>query len=150
MEFREEQEAFPSATWERGHRGQIGRMGLRLREFFSAERETGDQPRGQHHAVAEIIHDLSGQIQADRYGGDGKLQFLAEVIELIPAGKDVSHLLPVTSKDVAEALAAKNYTIDRRKIVLDDPIRQLGEYKIQVKLHHEVSAEITVVVAKEE
>jgi ribosomal protein L9 len=33
--------------------------------------------------------------------------------------------------------------------VLDDPIRQLGEFKVQVKLHHEVSAEITVVVAKE-
>ena len=44
---------------------------------------------------------VSGHVQADRYGGDGKLQFLAEFIELIPPGIDVSHLLPVTSKDVA-------------------------------------------------
>jgi large subunit ribosomal protein L9 len=66
------------------------------------------------------------------------------------AGENDQLFGSVTSKDVAEALAAKNYTIDRRKIVLDEPIRQLGEYKIQVKLHHEVSAEITVVVAKEE
>jgi large subunit ribosomal protein L9 len=66
------------------------------------------------------------------------------------AGENDQLFGSVTSKDVAEALAAKNYTIDRRKIVLDDPIRQLGEYKVQVKLHHEVSAEITVVVAKEE
>ena len=42
----------------------------------------------------------SGQIQADRYGGDGKLQFLADYIDLIPAGKDVSHLLPAASKDM--------------------------------------------------
>ncbi len=66
------------------------------------------------------------------------------------AGENDQLFGSVTSKDVAEALAAKNYTIDRRKIVLDEPIRQLGEYKIQVKLHHEVAAEITVVVAKEE
>jgi large subunit ribosomal protein L9 len=66
------------------------------------------------------------------------------------AGENDQLFGSVTSKDVAEALAAKNFTIDRRKIVLDEPIRQLGEFKIQVKLHHEVSAEITVVVAKEE
>jgi large subunit ribosomal protein L9 len=65
------------------------------------------------------------------------------------AGENDQLFGSVTAKDVAEALAAKNYTIDRRKIVLDDPIRQLGEFKVQVKLHHEVSAEITVVVAKE-
>ena len=65
------------------------------------------------------------------------------------AGENDQLFGSVTSKDVAEALAAKNYTIDRRKIVLDDPIRQLGEFKVQVKLHHEVSAEITVMVAKE-
>ena len=56
----------------------------------------------------------------------------------------------VTSKDIAEALTAQNYNIDRRKIQLDEPIRQLGEYKVPVKLHKEVAVEITVVVAREE
>jgi large subunit ribosomal protein L9 len=56
----------------------------------------------------------------------------------------------VTSKDIAEALTAQNYNIDRRKIQLDDPIRQLGEYKVPVKLHKDVTVEITVIVAKEE
>jgi large subunit ribosomal protein L9 len=56
----------------------------------------------------------------------------------------------VTSKDVADALAAKNFTIDRRKIQLDEPIKQLGEYKVPVRLHKNVTAEVTVVVAKEE
>jgi large subunit ribosomal protein L9 len=56
----------------------------------------------------------------------------------------------VTSKDVAEALAQKNYTIDRRKIQLDEPIKQLGEYKIAVRLHRDVTAEVTVQVVKEE
>jgi large subunit ribosomal protein L9 len=56
----------------------------------------------------------------------------------------------VTAKDVADALAAKNFTIDRRKIQLDEPIKQLGEFKVPVKLHKDVIAEVTVVVAKEE
>ena len=56
----------------------------------------------------------------------------------------------VTSKDVADALAAKNFTIDRRKIQLDEPIKQLGEFKVPVRLHKDVTAEVTVVVVKEE
>jgi large subunit ribosomal protein L9 len=55
----------------------------------------------------------------------------------------------VTTKDIADALAAQNYTIDRRRIQLDEPIKQLGEYKVPVRLHKEVSVDITVVVAKE-
>ena len=66
------------------------------------------------------------------------------------AGENDQLFGSVTSKDVAEALAAKNYTIDRRKIVLDDPIRQLGEFKVQVRLHADVTVEVTVNVAKEE
>ena len=53
-------------------------------------------------------------------------------------------------KDIAEALTAQNYNIDRRKIQLDEPIKQLGEYKVPVRLHKDVTVEITVVVAKEE
>jgi large subunit ribosomal protein L9 len=55
----------------------------------------------------------------------------------------------VTAKDVADALAAQNYTIDRRKIQLDEPIKSLGEFKVPVRLHKAVTTEITVVVAKE-
>ena len=56
----------------------------------------------------------------------------------------------MTSTDIADALTAQNYNIDRRKILLEDPIRQLGEYKVQVRLHRDVTAEINVIVAKEE
>lgn len=55
----------------------------------------------------------------------------------------------VTSMDVAEALHAKGFEIDRRKIVLKDPFKETGEYEVPVKLHREVIATIKVVVAKE-
>jgi large subunit ribosomal protein L9 len=66
------------------------------------------------------------------------------------AGENDQLFGSVTSKDIAEALTAQNYNIDRRKIQLEDPIRQLGEYKVPVRLHKDVTVEITVVVAKEE
>ncbi len=66
------------------------------------------------------------------------------------AGENDQLFGSVTSKDVADALAAKNYTIDRRKIHLEEPIKQLGEYKVPVRLHKDVTVDITVVVVREE
>lgn len=56
----------------------------------------------------------------------------------------------VTVKDIAEALEKQNYHIERRKIHLVEPIKQLGEFKVPIRLHREVNAEITVNVVKEE
>jgi large subunit ribosomal protein L9 len=56
----------------------------------------------------------------------------------------------VTAKDIAEALEKQNYHIDRRKIHLPDPIKQLGEYKVTIRLHREVPLDITVQVVKED
>ena len=55
----------------------------------------------------------------------------------------------VTTSDVAEALAAKGFEIDRRKIQLQEPIKKLGEYEISIKLHREVAAHIKVHVVAE-
>lgn len=52
----------------------------------------------------------------------------------------------VTSGDIADALAARDVTIDRRKIQLTDPLKSLGEHVVQVKLHRDVTAEIKVAV----
>jgi large subunit ribosomal protein L9 len=56
----------------------------------------------------------------------------------------------VTSADVSEALAALGYTIDKRKIVLVDPIKAIGNFEIPVKLHREVTASVKLAVKKEE
>jgi large subunit ribosomal protein L9 len=66
------------------------------------------------------------------------------------AGENDQLFGSVTSKDIAEALEKQNFTVDRRKIHLDEPIKQLGEYKITVRLHREVPVDITVQVVKEE
>ena len=65
------------------------------------------------------------------------------------AGEEGQLFGSVTAKDIADALERQNFTIDRRKIQLDDPIKQVGEYKIPVRLHRDVTTEITVNVKAE-
>ncbi len=56
----------------------------------------------------------------------------------------------VTNMDIADALEEKGLTINRRDIVLPEPIKSLGEYDVQVKLHHEVSPVVKITVLPEE
>lgn len=55
----------------------------------------------------------------------------------------------VTNADVAEALAAQGLAVDKRKIVLPEPIRALGSFRVPVKLHRDVQAQIQVLVVRE-
>jgi large subunit ribosomal protein L9 len=50
----------------------------------------------------------------------------------------------VTASDIAEALNARQMTVDRRKIVLPDPLKTLGEHPVQIKLHRDVTATLNV------
>lgn len=86
----------------------------------------------------------------------GEAQDLAKLLGSVTvtiarkAGENDQLFGSVTAADIADALAAEKYTIERRKIVLDEPIRTLGEHKVTVRLHREVPTEITVNVTKEE
>lgn len=56
----------------------------------------------------------------------------------------------VTSMDIANLLKDKGIALDRRKIVLETPLKTLGSHKIPIRLHSEVVAEVDVAVAREE
>ena len=55
----------------------------------------------------------------------------------------------VTSQNIAEALASQGYEVDKRKILLEEPIKSLGIYSVSIKLHTEVEATVKVWVVKE-
>ncbi|MBQ8546714.1 MAG: 50S ribosomal protein L9 [Clostridia bacterium] len=62
-------------------------------------------------------------------------------------GQDGRFYGAVTSKDIAEALKTQaGVDVDKRKIVLDSPIKAFGSYKIDVKLYQEISGKVTVSV----
>ena len=56
----------------------------------------------------------------------------------------------VTNADIAEVLAKKGFEVDRRKILLPDPIKTLGQHTVPVKLHRDVTAQLKVTVARED
>ena len=55
----------------------------------------------------------------------------------------------VTGGDVAEFLKAKGIEIDKRKVLLEEPIKALGEHEVKIKLHPEVQASLRLLVTKE-
>ena len=55
----------------------------------------------------------------------------------------------VTSADIAAALAAKGFEVDKRKIQLGDAIKSVGEHTVAVKVHREVTAQVKVKVVPE-
>jgi large subunit ribosomal protein L9 len=84
-------------------------------------------------------------------------QELAKLVEQVTltfrakAGEGDRLFGSITSADIAEALAReKGITVDKRKIDLGNPLKELGTHQVAVKLHPEVSANLAVVVEKEE
>ncbi|HJY87195.1 MAG TPA: 50S ribosomal protein L9 [Candidatus Acidoferrales bacterium] len=65
------------------------------------------------------------------------------------AGENDQLFGSVTAADIAEALAAQGYNVEKRKIQLAEPIKLIGEYQVSAKLHHDVIASIQVVVERE-
>ena len=55
----------------------------------------------------------------------------------------------VTTSDIAEALAAKGFDLDRRKLQLHEPIKKIGAYDVPVRLHRDVTVQLKVRVVPE-
>lgn len=68
----------------------------------------------------------------------------ASVTIPVQAGEDEKLYGSVTNKQIADALAEMNIHLDRRKIALAEPIRQLGVYPVEIHLHEEVTTTVKV------
>jgi large subunit ribosomal protein L9 len=88
--------------------------------------------------------------EASDAGELGKLLAAAEVTIAQKAGENDQLFGSVTAADIAVALEKQGYTIDRRKVHLEEPIKTLGDFKASVRLHRDVTVEVPVHVVKEE
>ncbi len=83
-------------------------------------------------------------------------QILAEKIASRPvvikakAGEEGKLFGSVTNIDIQKALKESGFDIEKRKIILEEPIKRLGEYTVKIKFHPEVTANLTVQVIREE
>jgi large subunit ribosomal protein L9 len=86
----------------------------------------------------------------------GDAQKLAELLASVSltftrkAGESDQLFGSVTSGDISEALAAQDFHIEKRKVVLAEPIKVIGEHEIPIKLHREVTVNVKVIIKKEE
>src|SRR5512132_999578 len=90
--------------------------------------------------------ELEEKTQAEAYA-----KRLAETDLSIPrrVGENDTLYGSVTSADIAAALHAKGFEIDKRKITLADPLKALGEFTVPVKIHRDVTAQVKVHGVKE-
>ncbi len=65
------------------------------------------------------------------------------------AGEEEKLFGSVTTMDIAEALLTQGVEIEKKKIVLEEPIKRLGSYSVQIKLHPDVSVPLTIEVIQE-
>ncbi len=79
----------------------------------------------------------------------GKIMAGVSVTIAQKAGENEQLFGSVTAQDIAASLERQGYTIDRRKVQLAEPIKQLGEHKVPVRLHRDVTIEIPVHVVRE-
>jgi large subunit ribosomal protein L9 len=89
--------------------------------------------------------NLERRAEASAVGA--KMQGLAVVV-IRQAGETGQLYGSVSGRDVAEAVSAAGYTVARRQVVLDHPIKTLGLHKVRISLHPEVAVQVTVNVAQ--
>ncbi|GJL51298.1 MAG: 50S ribosomal protein L9 [Nitrospirales bacterium] len=98
------------------------------------------------HLKREASHQTKKELQGLEELGQ-KISKVALSFE-VQTGKDDKLFGSVTSKDIAEQLVKEGIEIDRRKIQLAQPIKELGTFSIPVKLHRDLAPEFSVTVVK--
>ncbi len=135
-----------------GHRGDVVKVAQGYGRNFLLPRKLAIEATAGNKAVIEQMKSSSIRRSAKEKGdAEQLLQQLDQVsLEFTRKTGDNDHLFgSVTAADIAQALEAQGFQIDRRKVHLEEPLKSLGEFLIPVRLHREVTAHVKVNVARE-
>jgi large subunit ribosomal protein L9 len=135
-----------------GHRGDVVKVADGYGRNFLLPRKLALQATLANKAVIEQMKSASARRSATE-----KAQAEEVVAKLAPvalsftrkSGENGQLFGSVTSADIAAALEAKGFEVDRRKIQLADPIKTVGDYEVAIKLYREVTAHVKVKVQAE-
>jgi large subunit ribosomal protein L9 len=135
-----------------GHRGQVVKVADGYARNFLLPRKLAVAATDANRKIVEQERQAALRREAKEAADAqelGKLLSAVVISTTQKAGENDTLFGSVTAKDIAELLEKQNFTIDRRKIQLAEPVKMLGEHKIPVKLHRDVVAEVTLQVLKE-
>jgi large subunit ribosomal protein L9 len=136
-----------------GHRGQVLEVAEGYaRNYLLPQRLALPVSQSNLKHLERVKASLAKREATERDGAQRQSDLLAAVTVALKrkAGENDQMFGSVTSGDISEALAAQGYSIDKRKIQLDQPIKALGEYQVPAKLHRDVTASVKVIVTREE
>ncbi|HNR68528.1 MAG TPA: 50S ribosomal protein L9 [bacterium] len=103
-------------------------------KVYEMEQKRAEQRLSQEKVVSQALADKLAQVS---------------VTATVQVGEEDKVFGAVTSQEIAGLLAEQGFDIDRRKIVLDEPLKALGVYDVPIKIHPEVTATIKVWVVRD-
>jgi len=136
-----------------GHRGQLVEVAEGYARNYLLPRKYAIEATPGNMKRLDKMRAAFAKKEAVEKGDAEKLSELLTAVSLEFARRtgDEDHLFgSVTSGDIAGALEAKGFNIDKKKIQLAEPIKALGDFEVPVKLHREVTSQVKVHVKKEE
>ena len=136
-----------------GSRGQVVKVAAGYARNFLLPRKLAVNATESNKKIVEQERQAhlrkEAKLQADA-ADLGKLMANVEVTIAQKAGDNDQLFGSVTAGDIAVGLEKLGYNIDRRKVHLEEPIKTLGDFKVTVRLHKEVSVDVPVHVVREE
>ena len=136
-----------------GHRGQVVSVAAGYARNFLLPKRLAVTATESNKKIVEQERHAALRRDAKEVADASELAKLMSAVSITvaqKAGENDQLFGSVTSKDIADLLEKQGYTIDRRKVLLDEPIKTLGEHKVTVRLHKDVTVDIPVHVNKEE
>jgi large subunit ribosomal protein L9 len=132
-----------------GHRGDVVRVADGYGRNYLLPGKLAIEATSANKAVIEQMKASAVRKSVKEKSGAEELATTLNEVELVFERKvgENDHIFgSVTSGDIAHQLEAKGFTVDRRKIALEEPLKQLGEFHVPVKLHREVTSHVKVTV----
>jgi large subunit ribosomal protein L9 len=135
-----------------GHRGDVVKVAEGYGRNYLIPHKLAIEATAGNKAVIEQMKAASVRKTAKEKGSAEALGQQLSGVALAFTRKSGEHdqlFGSVTSADIARELEAKGFTIDRRKIDLDVPLKTVGDFNVPVKLHKDVTVTVKVTVAKD-
>jgi large subunit ribosomal protein L9 len=136
-----------------GHRGDVVKVATGYgRNYLLPNKLAIEASEGNKKVIEQMKASAVRKAQKDKSDAEALAKQFEGVSVTITrrAGEHDQLFGSVTTSDIAAELEKKGFTVDRRKLQLDEPIKTVGEHTVPIRLFREVSATVKVVVAKEE
>ena len=134
-----------------GNRGDLVKVAEGYGRNFLLPKKLAIEASAANKAVIEQMKASAVRRSAKEKGDAEALakQFNGVSLHFTRRAGEHDHLFgSVTSSDIASELEARGFNLDRRKIQLDEPLKNLGEFTVPIKLHRDVTTSIQVTVTK--